>query len=113
MSSNNNSDDLSTKIERQLLQDLDKSTGIEDTGVWAKTHEYSHDDVLVGALKRLEAVGVITTTILEKPVIKLTPEGESILQLGSSEVRVWEAAGSGISKAKLDVSFRHLLLLRI
>jgi hypothetical protein len=108
--SNNNSEDLSSKIEHSLLHDLDKSNGIEDTGNWAQKNNFAHDDVLVGALKRLEAVGVITTSILEKPVTKLTAEGDSILQLGSSEARVWDAAGSGIAKDLLEVRY---FLMRI
>eukprot|EP01115_Flamella_aegyptia_P003200 TRINITY_DN1526_c0_g1_i1.p1 TRINITY_DN1526_c0_g1~~TRINITY_DN1526_c0_g1_i1.p1 ORF type:complete len:181 (+),score=53.69 TRINITY_DN1526_c0_g1_i1:48-590(+) len=89
-------------IEQTILTTVDKEGQISDTGVWAQTHNFPHDDTLVGSIKKLEALEIIKTTIIEKPVIKLSQEAEEILQLGSAEARVFDAIGDGIGKDVLD-----------
>jgi len=99
MADNNNTD-----VEQTLLNTLDKEE-IENTGSWAKSHNLAHDDTLVGTLKRLEALECIITSVIESPVIKLSTEAEQIIELGSPEVRVWNAVpAEGIAKDALEKS---------
>ena len=102
MSNNNNNTDSHT-VEVTLLTTVDKDGQIEDTGAWAQKHQFAHDDALVGSVKRLEALEIIVSSIIEKNVIKLTQEGDSILELGSAEARVFYAVGNGIAKDVLEV----------
>jgi len=101
MADNNNTPD----VEQTLLNTLDKENKIEDTGLWAKSHNWAHDDTLVGTLKRLEALECIVTSIIENPVIKLSSEAEQIIELGSPEGRVWNAVpAEGIAKDAIEKS---------
>jgi hypothetical protein len=61
MSSNNNNVTSvdSSEIENALLKELDKNGSVPDTGVFAQAHKWAHDDNLVGAIKRLEALSIL------------------------------------------------------
>jgi len=108
MESNSNSQTAapdSTTIENALLQTINKEGQIEDTGIFVNKQNWRHDDTFVGALKRLEALEIITTSIIESQVVKLSAEAEQIIDLGSPEARVWDAAGNeGATKAQIEKS---------
>jgi Mn-dependent DtxR family transcriptional regulator len=79
-----------TNLEETLLHYLSNSDSIADTGTWAKDFSVKHDAV-VGVVKKLEALEIVQSKILEKKVTELTEEGEEIVKLGSPEIRTFHA----------------------
>eukprot|EP01116_Phalansterium_solitarium_P014687 TRINITY_DN3246_c0_g1_i3.p1 TRINITY_DN3246_c0_g1~~TRINITY_DN3246_c0_g1_i3.p1 ORF type:complete len:505 (+),score=162.45 TRINITY_DN3246_c0_g1_i3:911-2425(+) len=89
-------------IQKALLEELENSV-IEDTGPWAASHVWAHDEALVGLLKRLEINEVIVTSVVRKDVAELSEEAKTILQLGSAEARTYNAVPTeGINKKDLE-----------
>jgi len=94
----------SSVIEHTLLKTVASDALIKDTGAWASEHHWPHDDNLVGCIKRLQSLEVIVAVQQSRTVIKLTPEAEGILNLGSAEARVFNAIGDNTTKAQIESS---------
>jgi len=89
-------------LDEKLLKTLEKHETF-DSGYWAKEQNIKHDDALVGAIKRLESLEVITTKLNQRNTIELTDEAHGILKEGSPEVRTYHSVpAEGIQKSDLE-----------
>lgn len=73
-----------------------------NSGDIAKEKGWKHD-ILVGVLKKIESLSMIQTKVVEKKLLTLTEEGESVVKEGSSEARTYYAVTpNGILKTDLE-----------
>lgn len=79
---------------QRLLSSLAEQGSIEDVSVWASALTPSplpYDDHLVGAVKRLERLDVVTAELKSVQRVALLPEGEDAASNGSPEARLRDA----------------------
>eukprot|EP01028_Stygiella_incarcerata_P012996 TRINITY_DN81027_c0_g1_i1.p1 TRINITY_DN81027_c0_g1~~TRINITY_DN81027_c0_g1_i1.p1 ORF type:complete len:555 (-),score=143.69 TRINITY_DN81027_c0_g1_i1:79-1575(-) len=75
-------------LKEKILDTLESSGPIEDTEALAKSWCIEHEE-FVGALKSLESLDMVVSSIKSRPDAKLTDEGKEILKEGSPEFKVY------------------------
>lgn len=98
----------SNLTEEYILQTVDKEGEISDTFVWAQKNGWKHDNV-VGLVKRIEALSMVETKLIEKKTVDLSDEAKTIVKEGSPEARTYYAVPEGgIQKAELEKSLGEI-----
>ena len=100
-------------LEDLIIDHIKQKGEIADSEIWASQIQKPHDDKLIGSIKKLEALSIVTTSVTAKNNVELSKDGKVVVGAGElPEVLVYQAVGSdGLSKPDLEKKIGKDILL--